>query len=281
MNNSNATLIGNSIINNNAGQGGTSNGGGLAVWYSNPVLTDNIISGNSVAISGTYTTPSGYGGGLFLRSSDAVLTGNLISDNHVNGSANSNARGGGLYLYYGSPVFVNNTISGNSVENSSGVYSIKEGGGIYTLHSNPTFVNTILWNDTPQELFANDYGVNSTYTIAYSDIQGGQAGIVTNNSVTVNWEAGNIDSDPLFNDAANADFTLQENSPAVDAGTAYFEWNGNVLVDLSPSEYNSTAPDMGAFESELQRWRKQPGSCSRCCCQSREWRCTTDSPVQL
>ena len=128
-------------------------------------------------------------------------------------------------------------------------YSIKEGGGIYTLHSNPTFVNTILWNDTPQELFANDYGVNSTYTIAYSDIQGGQAGIVTNNSVTVNWEAGNIDSDPLFNDAANADFTLQENSPAVDAGTAYFEWNGNVLVDLSPSEYNSTAPDMGAFES--------------------------------
>ncbi len=121
LNNSNATLIGNSIINNQAGQGGTSNGGGLAVWYSNPVLTDNVISGNSVAISGTYTTPSGYGGGLFLRSSDAVLTGNLISDNHVNGSANSNARGGGLYLYYGSPVFVNNTITGNSVENSSGV----------------------------------------------------------------------------------------------------------------------------------------------------------------
>jgi len=245
LNNSYATLIGNTIINNQAGQGGTSNGGGLAIWYSNPTLTDNVISGNSVYIAGSYTTPYGYGGGLFLRSSDATFTGNLISDNHVNGSANSYARGGGLYLYYGSPVFVNNSISGNSVENSSGVYSYKEGGGIYTYNSNPTFVNTILWNDAPEELFAADYGYISTYTIAYSDIQGGQAGIVTSNSVNVNWETGNIDSDPLFNN----DFTLQENSPAVDAGTAYFESNGNVLVDLTSGEYYGNAPDMGAFES--------------------------------
>jgi PKD repeat protein len=245
LNNSNATLVGNTIINNQAGQGGTSSGGGLTILSSNPTLTDNVISGNSVNISGSYTTPSGSGGGLYLRSSDAIFTGNLISDNHVNGFANSNARGGGLYLYTGSPIFVNNTITGNSVENSSGVYSIREGGGIYTLHSNPTFVNTILWNDSPEELFAYDYSVNSTYTFAYSDVQGGQAGLVTNNSVDVNWEAGNIDSDPFF----NTDFTLQENSPAVDAGTAYFEWNGQVLVDLSSGEYNGNAPDMGAFES--------------------------------
>jgi PKD repeat protein len=250
LNNSNATLIGNSIINNQAGQGGTSNGGGLAVWYSNPAITNNVISGNSVYISGGYTTPSGYGGGLFLRSSDAVLTGNLISDNHVNAALNSNARGGALYLYYGSPVFINNTITGNSLENTStGYYAVREGGGIYTLNSNPTFVNTILWNDTPQELFANDYGVNSTYTFAYSDVQGGQAGIVTNNSVIVNWVAGNIDNDPRFTDSASGDFSLQSNSPAVDAGTAYFEWNGNVLVNLASGEYNGNAPDMGAFES--------------------------------
>ena len=62
-------------------------------------------------------------------------------------------------------------------------------------------------------------------------------------------EAGNISSDPLFTDAASGDFTLGPNSPAVDAGTAYFEWDGRVLVDLNSTEYNSTAPDMGAFES--------------------------------
>ena len=245
LNNSNATLIANTIINN----GTQSNGGGLAVWYSNPVLTDNVISGNTVSISGGYTTPTGSGAGLFLRSSDAILTGNLISDNHINASLNSNSRGGGLFLYYGSPVFINNTITGNTIENeSTGYYAVKEGGGIYTLHSNPTFVNTILWNDSPQELFADDYGVNSTYTIAYSDIQGGEAGIVTNNSVIVNWEAGNITQNPRFVDPASGDFSLQSNSQAIDAGTAYFEWNGTVLVDLSSSEYNGSAPDMGAFE---------------------------------
>ena len=89
-----------------------------------------------------------------------------------------------------------------------GVYAVKEGGGIYTYHSNPTFVNVILWNDAPQELFSADYGVNSTYIFAYSDVKGGQAGIVTNNSIIINWEAGNLDSDPLFTDAVNGDFTF-------------------------------------------------------------------------
>ena len=249
LNNSNATLTANTITNNTAGQGSSSNGGGLAIWYSDPVLTDNVVSGNSVYISGGYTTPSGYGGGLFLRSSNATLTGNLISNNYVDAHLNSNARGGGLYLYYGSPNFINNTITGNSIENvSTGYLAVKEGGGIYTYHSSPTFVNTILWNDAPQELFAADYGVNSTYVIAYSDIQGGQNGIVTNNSVNINWEAGNITQDPKFVDPAAGDFTLQSNSKAIDAGTPFFEWNSTTIIDLSPSEYNGSAPDMGAFE---------------------------------
>ena len=245
LNASNATLIANTIVNNTAGQNGASaTGGGLAIWYSNPILTDNIISGNSVSIAGSYSTPSGYGGGLFARSSDATFTGNLISDNHVNAQLNSNARGGGLYLYYGSPVFVNNTIVGNSLENqSTGYYSIKEGGGIYTYYSNPTFVNTILWNDTPEEFFV----YRNSATFAFSDVQGGQAGIVTNNA-TINWEAGNINHDPRFVDAATADFSLQSNSQLIDAGTAFFEWNGTTLVDLSPAEYTGSAPDMGAFE---------------------------------
>jgi len=245
---SNASLIANTIVNNTAGQNGASaSGGGLAILYSNPVVSDNIISGNSVSIAGSYSTPSGYGGGLFVRSSNATFTGNLISDNHVNAQLNSNARGGGLYLYYGSPVFVNNTITGNSLENqSTGYYSIKEGGGIYTYYSNPVFVNNILWNDTPQEIFV----YRNSATFAYSDVQGGQAGIVTNNA-TINWEAGNINQNPRFVDDASADFSLQSTSPAIDAGTPFFEWYGTILVDLDPTQYNNSAPDMGAFESSF------------------------------
>ncbi|MCK4358316.1 MAG: T9SS type A sorting domain-containing protein, partial [Candidatus Cloacimonetes bacterium] len=74
----------------------------------------------------------------------------------------------------------------------------------------------------------------------YSDIQGGWAG------------EGNIDTDPLFVDSANGDFHLQENSPCIDAGTAYFEWQSDVIIDLSPDEYIGVAPDMGAYEFGMQ-----------------------------
>jgi len=64
--------------------------------------------------------------------------------------------------------------------------------------------------------------------ITYSNIEGG-------------WEGeGNIDTDPLFND----DFTLSENSPCIDAGTA--DINGDGQSDIT--DYLGSAPDMGAFE---------------------------------
>ena len=48
-----------------------------------------------------------------------------------------------------------------------------------------------------------------------------------------------MDADPLFND----DYTLQENSPCIDVGTA--DLDGDGYEDM---EYCGDAPDMGAFE---------------------------------
>ena len=45
-------------------------------------------------------------------------------------------------------------------------------------------------------------------------------------------------------DADNGDYTLQEGSPCIDAGTA--DVNGNGTDDIT--DYFGTAPDMGAFE---------------------------------
>jgi len=84
--------------------------------------------------------------------------------------------------------------------------------------------------------------------IAYSDIQGGQQGIVTNNNGTVYWEEGNIDLDPLFTAPVIGDFSLQEGSPCIDTGTSFFVWEGDTLVDMDSTEYVGIAPDMGAFE---------------------------------
>ena len=82
--------------------------------------------------------------------------------------------------------------------------------------------------------------------ITYSDIQGGEAGIVTNDNGTVYWLEGNIDADPLFTDPENGDYTLQAGSPCIDTGTA--DTDGDGYDDIT--DYFGQAPDMGAYEFE-------------------------------
>ena len=70
--------------------------------------------------------------------------------------------------------------------------------------SHPTVKNSILWGDTAggaiNEIFLDQ---NSSISIAYSDIQGGWTG------------QGNINSDPLFKDAANGDYHLRQTRPVL------------------------------------------------------------------
>ncbi len=53
-------------------------------------------------------------------------------------------------------------------------------------------------------------------------------------------------ADPLL----NPDYTVDPASPAVDAGTSLFTWNGNIIVDLTPADYRGAAPDLGGMEVE-------------------------------
>jgi len=214
------------ITDNSAG----SRGGGIYCSFSSPSLSNVTISNNSAGICG---------GGIYCHSSSPSLENVTITDN----SADSD--GGGIYCCYSSsPILENVTITDNSTE--------EEGGGIYCRdNSNPILVNCISWNNSPQEVEFYDNGDPNTITIAYSDIDGGEEGIETHNNGTVNWLEGNIDADPLFVDAELGDYHLTENSPCIDTGIAYFEYEGFVLVDLSEDEYWGIAPDMGAYEYGL------------------------------
>jgi hypothetical protein len=130
-------------------------------------------------------------------------------------------RGAGLSIWNESNLLLTNSIFyGNQSETS--------GGGIdpFGLTGNVTISNSIFWDNTPID-------VSLSYissTITYSNI---------------NWEdEGNIDADPLFTDAENGDFTLQQGSPCIDAGTA--DLDGDGIEDIT--DYFGLAPDMGAFE---------------------------------
>ncbi len=56
--------------------------------------------------------------------------------------------------------------------------------------------------------------------------------------------AHNLSADPLL----AADASLLPGSPAIDAGTDFFAWQGAAVVDLAPGDYAGAAPDLGAVE---------------------------------
>jgi hypothetical protein len=64
------------------------------------------------------------------------------------------------------------------------------------------------------------------------------------------WSGSNVDlgttlqADPLL----DVNQMLLPGSPAVDAGTAFYEHQGEVVLDLPPSAYAGSAPDLGRFE---------------------------------
>ncbi|MEA3287765.1 MAG: right-handed parallel beta-helix repeat-containing protein [Candidatus Marinimicrobia bacterium] len=240
-------------------------GAGLYCNNASPQILNNIISENT----GAY-----YGGGISLRNaSNPEITGNTIESNSTM-SGWGVAYGAGIYVGTNCiPLIGNNLIRSNIMDfgygggicyQGSGSALLKgnlilgnQGAGVVCLDSNrahivsntifnntmavytnafahPVLVNTIVWENAI--VVSDDLGP-SEITVAYSDVQNGWEGI------------GNIDADPLFIDPWWWDFNLEEDSPCIDAGTAFYVFGQDTVLDLNLGEYNGNAPDMGALES--------------------------------
>ena len=103
------------------------------------------------------------------------------------------------------------------------------GGGISIIHlvneewvsyteSNPVLVNTILWNNSPDEIYNACPPDSGSISLSYSDVQGGLDSIGLPNGGAIVWGEGNIDANPLFCLSDSGDYTLAENSPCVGTG---------------------------------------------------------------
>ncbi|MCK4339279.1 MAG: T9SS type A sorting domain-containing protein [Candidatus Cloacimonetes bacterium] len=211
------------------------NGGGIVCFYSSPSLKTVMIFNNS----------TDFGAGMSISHSNPILENVMISNN----SANSFA--GGILMADSNPIFSNVTISYN--------WALHSGRGIHCLdNSNPQLLNSILWNlSSPEIYFYGGYAPNSI-TITYSDIKGGEDGIVTNNNGIVYWLEGNIDEDPIFLNPINGNFHLQDSSLCIGAGVDSIEINGtwyyapttDIEGNPRPNPEGSN-PDMGAYENPL------------------------------
>jgi parallel beta-helix repeat protein len=225
----------------------STHGGGLYNSYaSSPVVTNCTFSGNWARYGGgmgnrgasspvvtncTFLDNSAQNGGGGMYNSDSSSP--VVTDSTFSG--NSAWYGGGMYNWYSWPVVTNCTFSGNSVDyygggmynhnsssavvtnctfwgNSAGWY----GGGMLNRNSSPIVTNSILWGDSPDDIY-NDA---SEPVVTYSNIQGDYSG------------EGNINAAPLFVAPTNGDFHLAAGSPCIDVGN-------NAAADLPLYDFES------------------------------------------
>jgi len=247
-------------------------GAGLYIIDSNPIIQDCMIDSN-FAHGSYWVDGEGFGGGIYCEESTPVIINTIIKNNWV-ARAWSPGFGAGIYLRDcgEASVFQNLIIFNNGVDWGSGAgifchdnpsltfnnvtcYGNMENAFFLQGYNHINVINSILWGGETQT-FDFSGSINSTLTVAYSNVQGGLNGIEIDNC-TIYWLEGNLDLDPQYVDSGNEDFTLQPISPCIDAGTSFFVWEGDTLVNMTEDEYNGEAPDMGAFESDydnIYKW---------------------------
>ena len=227
----------------------TTKGGGIVSYKSTMTIKESIVSNNSsFHRGGIYAwgdaTPEwgGVGGNLVIE--DCIVTGNVVTGNHGGGIAiyvvdeviikrtavvdnHANNGIGGILVEFSDVTLENITVSGNS-STYGGSIGVGEGGNV-------NLTNSILWGNTDgtEEVDGEVLlELDGSLTSYYNDIEGGYGGFA------------NIDADPLFTNPDSGDFTLQQGSPCIDAGTADLDWDG--IEDIT--DYFGSAPDMGAYE---------------------------------
>ena len=186
---------------------------------------------------------SSFGGAIYAIDSDLN-----ISDSYL--YFNSASYGGAIYAVNSQLTLLNNTICFNEAPNNGAVYyrtSNQQGEDQTAI-----LVNQILWGNEPDQIYlrgTNTY--TATMIIDHSDIEAGQAGVQYQGNYNLHWLDGNINAYPMFGEIENDFFMLQPESPCIDTGTAFFEWENQVYLDMQPDEYLGPAPDIGAWESEF------------------------------
>lgn len=211
-------------------------GGAVAVQGSGSPQFINCTFRNNGERSGSNTKG---GGAVFVYRGSPKFTNCLFHDNTAN-------EGGAILVGYGTPTFINCTIADN-------LATVTRGGGLADQDGRATLRNCIVWGNKVTSVQPNDAqilnGAGGGSLATYSNVEGGWPGTA------------NLDSNPGFVDAANANYRLQAGSPCVHAGenTALPPDAGNLDWDIDTDEVTprdlalsirkiGASVDMGAYE---------------------------------
>jgi predicted outer membrane repeat protein len=179
------TVRGNSTTNANSSGGGVCTSGNTRI-----VIKECVIDGNSSV---------GNGGGVFL--STAVLVNSLVVNNTCS------ATGAGVRMEANSSGTYKSLLYNSTVANNSST-ATQKGAGVSVRNAGCEIQNCIVWGNKNAS-GQNNLDLNGVGISAYSLFPEATAGDGNHNS----------NSDPLFADAANGNFLILPNSPALDAGS--------------------------------------------------------------
>jgi len=242
------------ITNNTTSTGALSEGAGLFCNQSIGIIDHVDFISNSCDIN----NDGSKGGAMSLRASNIEIRNSKLLNNI--------AYNGGAIATYGSTIKIKNTlIAENESVLGAAVYStlgqiefisstivnnISSQGVIRVYEADLVFVNTILWNENGYEFFTRWDAEESIVTFDHSNIRGFDEYFANPDILQQNWLANNINQEPLFVNEEESNYELSDESPMIDAGTAFFEYNGQIILDLQENEYAGNAPDIGAFEKD-------------------------------
>ena len=189
-------------------------GGGIGLYSSSPVIKDVKIISNTALSSGA----------LFITGYSSPKISNVLLANNK-----TYVNGGSITVEeYSNPVFTNVTISDNGYPDKVHPMIIQ-----YFGEMNPTMVNgihisngsnvfiksSIIYSEADLEVLFGEYGEGSSLTISYSNLDGGKSSIIDKyNSGTLNWNEGNIVSDPKFVNPKKNNYSLKNSSPSINKG---------------------------------------------------------------
>ena len=212
----------------NIGNGWLSDMGGI---YTLGVQPDTVISGNVIYNVGCDEGAYGYGGwGIYLDegSSEMLVENNLVYD------CSSET----FHQHYGRDNIVRNNIFAFGGEGAFIITKNEE-------HNSLTATNNIFVTDdapmyafdTESDWFVDDSNLYWDYDRGGKVLSGDTTKLSDRDSLVIVKMRGYYNNavfkDPLFKDAANRDFTLAENSPALEIGFKPFSYNAGTLTKFN------------------------------------------------
>lgn len=218
--NSNSRIDHNRISWNSNWAGQISAGGGIYVWESDLIISENEFASN---------TSDRHGGAIHVERSNSLIINNIITGN------SSGNIGGGICCYVASTGnIVNNLIFNNTAPVGGGIYlnevpfqivnnticfnTATDGGGIMCINNAlMEIVNTILWDNAADSSGSQIFLSSSHADFHYCDIQGGAIGFHISGDATYTYE-NNLETDPMFLNSGEHPYSLLTGSECINAG---------------------------------------------------------------